>query len=73
MVLEEAQDDPLISAELDDVVSQVLGLAETAILEQNTGNAIISLSMIRLADPDNPRLTFLDAQLTQLRLRIACG
>ena len=69
MVLEEAQEDPLISAELDDVVSQVLGLAETAILEQNAGNANNSHSMVRLADPDNPRLTFLDAQLTQLKLR----
>jgi len=69
MVLEEAQEDPLISAELGDVVSQVLGLAETAILEQNAGNANNSLSMVRLADPDNPRLTFLDAQLTQLKLR----
>ena len=69
MVLEEAQGDSLISAELDDVVNQVLGMAETAILEQNAGKANNSLSMVRLADPDNPRLTFLDAQLTQLKLR----
>ena len=69
VVLEEAPEDPIISAEFDSVVGQVLGMAETAILEQSAEDADNSLSIVRLADPDNPRLTFLDAQLTQLRLR----
>jgi hypothetical protein len=68
--LEEASGDPDIAAELDDVLSQVLGLAEAAILQQNAADAIDALSMVRMADPDNPRLTFLDAQLTQLQLRV---
>ena len=67
--LEEAAQDLLIQAELDNVISQVLGLAETAILAQSPGDARDALSMVRLADPDNPRLAFLDAQLMQLRLR----
>ena len=69
MVLEEAPEDLAIGAELDTVVSQVLGLAETAILEQSVEDADNALSMVRLAQPDNPRLTFLDAQLTQFQFR----
>jgi hypothetical protein len=69
MVLEDAPDVPQIRAELDNVIDQVLGLAEAAILEQSIVDADSALAMVRLADPDNPRLTFLDAQLTQLQFR----
>jgi len=69
VVLEEAPGDPIIGAEFDAVVGQVLGMAENAILERSAGDADSALASVRLADPDNPRLTFLDAQLTQLKLR----
>jgi TonB family protein len=69
MVLEDAPDNPGIRAELDKVTDQVLGLAEAAILEQSIVDADNALAMVRLADPRNPRLTFLDAQLTQLQFR----
>ncbi len=68
-VLEEAPDDPDINAELEYVVDQVLRLAETAILEQNIENASDALAMARLANPANPRLDFLDAQLKQIQYR----
>jgi TonB family protein len=68
-VLEEVPEDPIIGAEFDAVVDRVLGMAETAILEQNAEDADNALAIVRLADPDNPRITFLGAQLAQLELR----
>ncbi len=61
--------DPTIASELDAVIDQVLALAETALLDQRTGDAAAALRMVRLANPDNPRLPFLDAQLNELELR----
>jgi TonB family protein len=67
--LVEAGNDAGVVAEFNDVVSQVLGLAESAILARNAVEAEAALEMARLADPRNPRLTFLGAQLTELQLR----
>ncbi|MDX1403091.1 MAG: TonB family protein [Woeseiaceae bacterium] len=70
-VLEEAPDDPAINEELAYVVDQVLRLAESALLEQNVEDAGDALAMARLADSENPRLAFLEAQLTQIQYRAA--
>ncbi len=58
-----------IQSELNDVVERVVGIAETAILEQRLDDAATALHMIELASPENPRLSFLSAQLTQIQLR----
>jgi TonB family protein len=47
----------------------VLALAETAILEQKAAAANEALAAVRLADPNNPRIALLDAQVAQLGLR----
>ncbi|MGY8796443.1 MAG: hypothetical protein ACKVJN_15205, partial [Woeseiales bacterium] len=56
-------------AELSDVVLDVFGIVETAILARNTARAETAFDMARLAEPENSRLNFLDAQLNQLKLR----
>ncbi len=61
--------DPVVVAEFNDVVGQVLGVAENAILARNTVEAEFALEMARTADPRNARLTFLGAQLSELQLR----
>ncbi len=66
-----APDDPIIAAELEDVVDQTLGMIEKALLEQRTDDAAEALQMVRLADPDSSRLVFLDAQTKQVQLRNA--
>ena len=66
-----APDDPIIAAELEDVVDQTLGMIEKALLEQRTDDAAEALHMVRLADPDSSRLVFLDAQTKQVQLRNA--
>ena len=69
--LSSAFDDPIIAAELEDVVDQTLAMIEKALLEQRTDDAAEALQMVRLADPDNSRLLFLDAQIGQMQLRNA--
>ena len=64
-----APQETVITSELDAVIEQVLGMAETALLAEDTDAAAAALRMVRLADPDNPRLPFLDAQLGELALR----
>ena len=64
-------DDPIIAAELEDVVDQTLGMIEKALLQQRTDDAAEALQMVRLADPDNSRLVFLDTQVRQMQLRSA--
>jgi DNA-binding NarL/FixJ family response regulator len=64
-------DDPIIAAELEDVVDQALGMIEKALLQQRTDDAAEALQMVRLADPDNSRLVFLDTQVRQMQLRNA--
>jgi protein TonB len=64
-----APEQTVIATELDAVIEQVLALAETALLAQQTEDAAAALQMVRLANPDNPRLPFLDAQVAELTLR----
>jgi TonB family protein len=64
-----APDNAIVAAELEDVVDQTLGMVEKALLEQRTDDASEALQMVRLADPDNSRLVFLDAQVRQIQLR----
>lgn len=61
--------EPVIADELAGVIDQVLGLAETALLAEDTDAAAAALRMVRMANPGNPRLPFLDAQLNDLALR----
>lgn len=65
----EADGDPTVVAEFNDVVGRVLGIAESAILARNADEAVSALEKARLADPRNSRLAFLDAQLGELQLR----
>jgi protein TonB len=58
-----------VAAELDAVIEQALALAETAVLESRTNDASAALQRVALADPDNPRLPFLTAQVEQMQLR----
>lgn len=60
-----------LERELGETVDSGLALAEAALLEQSTANAEQALELIRLADPENARLPFLDAQLAQLQQRAA--
>jgi len=67
--LEAAPGDPVAQAGLNDVVEQALSMAETAMLEHRSEDATAVLERVELADPDNPRLPFLNAQLAQTQLR----
>jgi TonB family protein len=64
-----APEEPTIAAELAQVITTAIGLAESALLDQRTADAAQTLRLVRLADPNNPRLPFLEAQLAQLQLR----
>ena len=57
------------TAELDGVLTQALGMAETALLETRLDDADAALRRVELADPNNARLPFLKAQLAQVQLR----
>lgn len=61
--------DPTILAELDATIGDALALAERALLEQRGSEAAAALRAVRLADPEHPRLAFLDAQIAQLESR----
>jgi len=65
----EASGDLAVEAELEAVVGQALGIAESAILANNASQAEAALEMARFADPGNPRLTFLNVQVEELLLR----
>ena len=58
-----------IAAELEATVGEVFGLAENALLANRSTDASRALRVITLADPENPRLAFLNAQLSQQQLR----
>jgi TonB family protein len=64
-----APDDAIVNAEFNQVISQVVGVAESAMLANNIPEATAALNMIGRADPDNSRLAFLGAQLVQLQQR----
>ncbi len=67
--LEVAPGDPVAQQGLDAVIGQALGLAESAMLEGRVDDAQAALQGVALASPDNPRLPFLNAQVTQMQLR----
>ena len=67
--LDVAPGDPVAQLGLDEAVEQALGMAESALLARRTNDALAALAGVELGDPDNARLTFLKAQLTQMRLR----
>ena len=64
-----APDDDTVAAEFGEVVSEVYGLAEAALLDSRTTDASRALRVLGLADPGNPRITFLTTQLTQQEVR----
>jgi serine/threonine-protein kinase len=66
-----APGNPVVAVELANTINQILGMIETALLEQRTDDAAEALQMVRLADPENSRLAFLEAQLLQLQFRTA--
>jgi TonB family protein len=59
----------LFAAELDAVIQEALGMAETALLETRLNDADAAMQRVALADADNARLPFLEAQLAQMQLR----
>jgi len=72
LYIEALEADPtnaITAAELDAVLLQALGMAETALLESRIDDADAALRRVALADPDNARLPFLKAQLSQMQLR----
>jgi protein TonB len=62
-------DNSSIAAELATVVEQALGMAESSLLAGNSSDTAAALQTVALAEPNNPRLPFLNAQLTQMQLR----
>ncbi|NIA26444.1 MAG: TonB family protein, partial [Desulfobulbaceae bacterium] len=67
--LELAPIDTEIDAELDAAIEQALGMAESAMLEHRIDDAAAALQRVAQARPENSRLTFLNAQLDQMKLR----
>lgn len=65
----EAAGDPVVEAEFEAVVNQVLSIAENAILAGNADQADGALSRAAEADPANSRLNFLRVQVNELLLR----
>jgi protein TonB len=64
-----APDDEAAQNGLQDAVASSLGLAETALLEGRADDAEVALQQVSLADPENQRLPFLAAQLSQVQAR----
>jgi len=58
-----------LSADGDAAVEDLLAVAETALLESRLDDAAAALERASAADPDNARLPFLAAQLSQLQMR----
>lgn len=59
----------VLAAELDAAVQQALSMAEVALLESRVDDASAALQRVALADPENQRLPFMTAQLSQIQLR----
>lgn len=62
-------DNSNIAAELEAVIGQALGLAESAMLESRLDDTDAALQRVAAVDPQNLRLPFLTAQLAQMQLR----
>jgi serine/threonine-protein kinase len=63
----DAPGDEVIAGELDALIEAAFGLAETALLANQTTEAARALRVIGLAVPESPRLNFLTVQLNQQR------
>ena len=59
----------IVAAELDAVVGQALGQAESSMLESRLDDADAALQRVAAVDSQNTRLPFLNAQLAQMQLR----
>ena len=59
----------IIAAELDAVIGQALSMAESAMLESRLDDSDAALLRVAEFDPQNARLPFLTAQLSQMQLR----
>ncbi len=59
----------LIAVEMDAAISQALSMAESALLESRLDDTDAALQRVAAVDPQNVRLPFLYAQLTQMQLR----
>ncbi len=68
-VMANEPDNAVVAEELAAVIEQALGLAESAILEARLDDAGMALQRVAANDPQNSRLPFLSAQLSQIRLR----
>jgi protein TonB len=64
-----APGDVTVAAEFAAVVDQALSMAESSLLARNSADAAAALQRVAMADPDNNRLPFLNAQLAQMQLR----
>jgi len=67
--LEADPSNDIATAELDAVIAEAFGMAETALLEDRLDDAGAALDRIALAQPGNPRLPFLRTQISQMQLR----
>jgi len=59
----------IIAVELDGVIGQALSMAESAMLESRIDDSAAALQRVTEVDPQNARLPFLTAQLSQMQLR----
>lgn len=59
----------IIAAELDAAIGQALSMAESALLESRLDDTAAALQRVTAFDPQNVRLPFLNAQLSQMQLR----
>jgi TonB family protein len=64
-----APDNVTVTNELSAVINQALGMAESSLLRRRSEDVSAALQRVALVDPDNARLPFLNAQLTQMQLR----
>ena len=58
------------ATDVEALVDQALSDAELALLESRIDDASAALELVGTSDPDNARLPFLTAQLSQLQLRV---
>ncbi len=59
----------IVAAELDAVITEALGMAESAMLEARLDDSDAALQRVAGVDAQNSRLPFLTAQLSQMQLR----
>ena len=67
--IEADPDNSLIAGELNVAIGQALAFAESAMLESRLDDTGAALQRVATVDPQNGRLPFLNAQLSQMRLR----